>query len=293
MKKVDNSLRPSTGLRVETGRSMPAPPNGRTRVPVLMYHSVSQVPAGPLRSLAVPPGLLAEQLAALAGAGYRLVGLSEAADLLAAGSADRVAALTFDDGYADFLTAGLPVLVEAGAGATLYPSVGQLGRPADWLGRWAGRFGPLLSWSQLREVAGPGTGIEIGNHGLRHHPLDVLPPAQLRHEVVTSHDRLEQELQREIRSFCYPHGYHNRAVRQAVALAGHQNACQIGRRHYRAGDDRFAIPRLQPTPDHSGDDLVALTGTGGRQLVPRAKRLAQPAWRVTRRVAHRLGRTLT
>lgn len=268
-------------------------------VPVLMYHSVSAVRQGPMRSLAVPPHLLAEQLSALAGAGYRLVGLGEAVDRLAAGETAKLAALTFDDGYANFLRAGVPVLAELGASATLYPTVGELGGPASWLGRWAGVFGPLLSWPELREVAG--AGIEIGNHGLLHHPLDVLPRTQLRRELTASHDLLEQQLQRRVRSFCYPHGYHDRVVRELVALAGHDHACEVGRRCYRPGedrypgdgrypgDDRYAVPRLQPTPDHSGEDLLALARTGGPQLLPRAKRLAQPGWRLVRRAAHRLG----
>lgn len=260
-------------------------------VPVLMYHSVSSLAEGPHRTLAVPPRRLAEQLTALREAGYRLVGLSAAAELVGAGTTGGLAVLTFDDGYADFLRAGLPVLRDLGASATLYPAVGHLGGTATWLGRWAAGFGPLLTWPQLREVAG--AGIEIGNHGLLHHPLDVLPGPQLRHEIATSRTRLEQELQREIRSFCYPHGYHDRAVREAVAGAGHDSACEIGRRLYRPGDDRYAVPRLQPTPDHSGADLVRLARTGGRQLVPRLKRLAGPGWRAARWAAHRAGWRLT
>jgi peptidoglycan/xylan/chitin deacetylase (PgdA/CDA1 family) len=261
-------------------------------IPVFMYHSVSAMPIGPHRSLAVPHQRFAEQLRALAGAGYRLVGLTEAIGLITAGSTPRLAVLTFDDGYADFLHSALPVLTDLGAGATLYPSVGHLGEKASWLGEWAEAFGPLLTWPQLREVAS--AGIEVGNHSLVHQPLDVLPPAQLRHEITSSHERLEQELQRTVASFCYPHGYHSKRVREAVALAGYQNACQIGRRRYRPGiDDRLAIPRLQPTSDHTGAALVALAGSGGPRLVPAAKRLAQPGWRTVRRVAHRLGRRLT
>src|SRR3954470_14755665 len=126
-----------------------------TAMPALMYHSVSAVD-GPMRDLAVPPALLAEQLGALTDAGYRLVGLSEALDLLDAGSTDRLLAVTFDDGYRDFLTAALPVLREAGARATLYASVGRLGGSAGWLGRWAPDFGPMLTWSELAEVAAAG-----------------------------------------------------------------------------------------------------------------------------------------
>jgi len=255
-------------------------------VAVLMYHSVSTVSEPSLRALAVPSERLREQLTALQDNGFRLTGQSEAVDLRAAGHPEPVVALTFDDGYADFLHAALPVLADLGATATLYPSVGHLGGHADWLGPHARVFGPMLTWAQVREVAA--AGIEIGSHGLIHHPLDVLPPGQLDTEVRTSRDRLADEVGLPIRSFCYPHGYHGPAVRAAVARAGHDNACEVGRRLYTSADDRLAIPRLHPTPDHSGADLVGLVRDGGPQLVPRLKRAAQPAWRATRRVAYRL-----
>jgi peptidoglycan/xylan/chitin deacetylase (PgdA/CDA1 family) len=247
-----------------------------------MYHSVARVPVPALRSLGVPPARLREQLGALRDAGYRLVGLSSALDL---GEPD-VVALTFDDGYADFFDAALPVLAELDATATLYPAVGHLGGPAAWLGPHASAFGPLLSWTQLREVAA--SGIEIGSHGLLHQPLDVLPPTQLRREVADSRDRLMDELGQPVRSFCYPHGYHGRAVRAAVAQAGYDNACEIGYRLSTVDGDRLAVPRLMATPDLSGAEIVRLVQTGGPPLVPLIKQAAQPAWRVTRRLALRL-----
>ena len=259
-------------------------------LPALMYHSVSAV-AGPMRDLAVPPRRLAEQLGALTTAGYRLVGLTDALDLLERGCADPLVAVTFDDGYRNFLSEAVPVLAEAGAGATLYASVGHLGAPADWLGRWAPDFGDLLTWDELAEVAE--AGIEIGNHSLIHHPLDVLPAARLREETLRSKDELEQRLGRRVRSFAYPHGYNGAKVRAAVLAAGHDNATEVGRRLHTPGERRFAIPRLQPTPDLTGEDLVALVAGGGSPLVPRLKQLAQPGWRAVRRVARAAGRNLT
>jgi peptidoglycan/xylan/chitin deacetylase (PgdA/CDA1 family) len=251
-----------------------------------MYHSVSSVPEPSLRSLAVPPARLREQLTALKVAGYRLTGLSEAVDLHGAGSTEKIVALTFDDGYVDFLDSGLPVLADLNASATLYMSVGHVGEAASWLGPHAPAFGPLMTWRQLREVAA--AGVEIGSHSLIHHPLDVLPAAQLDREILESRDRLADEMQRPIRSFCYPHGYHGPRVRAAVARVGHDNACEVGRRLHTSGDHALAIPRLQPTPDHSGADLVRLVAEGGPQLLPRIKQTAQPAWRVARLLAGRL-----
>ncbi|AGL18387.1 polysaccharide deacetylase family protein [Actinoplanes sp. N902-109] len=259
-------------------------------LPALMYHSVSAV-AGPLHDLAVPPARLAEHLTALGAAGYRLVGLTEALDLLDQGCTDKLVAVTFDDGYRDFSTQALPVLDRAGARATLYASVGHLGGHADWLGRWAPAFGTLLSWAELSEVAA--AGVEIGSHSLIHHPLDVLPAAQLHAEIRRSKDELEQRLGRAVRGFAYPHGYNGARVRDAVRAAGHDNATEVGRRLHTPGERRFAVPRLQPTPELTGADLVALVAGGGSALVPRLKQLAQPGWRVVRRAARATGRNLT
>lgn len=259
-------------------------------LPALMYHSVSTV-AGPLRDLAVPPRRLAEQLEALTAAGYRLTGLTEALDLLGQGCTDRLVAVTFDDGYRDFLTGALPVLAETGAGATLYVSVGHLGAYAEWLGPHAPAFGKLLTWAELGEVAA--AGVEIASHSLVHHPLDVLPAAQLREEITRSKGELEQRLGGPVRGFAYPHGYNGAKVRAAVLAAGHDNATEVGRRMHTPAERRFAVPRFQPTPDMTGADLVAVVGGAGSPLLPRLKQLAQPGWRVVRRVARATGRNLT
>jgi len=259
-----------------------------TNLPVLMYHSVSAVD-GPMRDLAVPPRLLAEQLGALREAGYELVGLTEALARVDGGG--RLMAVTFDDGYRDFLTEALPVLRDTGSRATLYASTGHLGARADWLGPSKDAFGPMLTWDELAEVAAHGI-VEIGNHSHVHHPLDVLPAAQLRREITRSHEALTGRLGRP-RSFAYPHGYHHRRVRDLVASLGYDNATEVGRRLHTPRDDRFAVPRLQPTPDHSGADLVALAATGEPGLTPGLKRLARPGWRLARRAARLAGKRLT
>jgi peptidoglycan/xylan/chitin deacetylase (PgdA/CDA1 family) len=245
-----------------------------------MYHSVSAVADGPLRDLAVPPDALREQLTSLADAGYALTGLTEAIRRKQESPAARVVGLTFDDGYLDFLDAGLEVLQATGAGATLYISVGHMGPGAPEL-MTSPVLGPLLSWDQTREVAK--AGVEIGNHSLIHQPMDVLPHKVVDSEVRISKDRLEQELGSPVVSFAYPHGYNSRRVRNAVAAAGHHNACEVGRRLYDdVTADSYAIPRLQITPDHSGEDVLRIVRTGEPGLAPTIKRLAQPAWRVAR-----------
>jgi peptidoglycan/xylan/chitin deacetylase (PgdA/CDA1 family) len=252
-------------------------------LPVLMYHSVSEVAGGPMRPLAVPAARLAEQLMALRSEGYRLTGLSEALRVRADDPHAPVVAVTFDDGFRDFLTDGLPVLASVGASATLYVAVAHVGKRAAWMGEHARQFGPMLTWEEIGEVAA--AGIEIGNHSLVHTPMDVMPARALEFQVRASRELLRQHTQLPIQSFAYPHGYNSRRVRAAVARSGHQTACEVGHGLYHPDGRALDIPRLQVTSDHSGPDLVELVRTGGPRLLPMVKDAAQPGWRAVRRVA--------
>jgi hypothetical protein len=104
---------------------------------------------------------------------------------------------------------------------------------------------------------------------------------------------LQDRTQTPVPSFAYPHGYHDRAVRAAVARAGHESACEVGYRRYRGAGHRYAIPRLFIGPDHRPADVVALASGAGPWLVPAVKRVAQPGWRLVRRTANLAGVRLT
>lgn len=247
-------------------------------LPVLMYHSIGgAMPAG-LGDLSVPADLLSEQVAALVAGGWEPVGLTEAL----ARRGDRVVALTFDDGYVDFLTAALPVLDRHGARSTLYVPTRDLGGCASWLP--SGQELALLDRAGVAEVAA--RGHEIGSHGAQHVPMDVLPAAVATAHLRESRRALEDVTGTPVRSFCYPHGYHSRRLREQVRRAGYLNACAIGHRTSPAGEDPWAVSRLMVGPDLGADDLVALVGRGRpRGAAPALKRVAAPAWRVARRTA--------
>lgn len=248
--------------------------------PALMYHSISRA-SGPLRKLGVPPELLADQLGLLRSHGYELVGLTEALALTATDPSRAVVALTFDDGYRDFLDAAVPTLEAIGARATLYIPTMFIGGPASWLGADAQSLPPLLSWSELRDCVGTGC-VEIGSHSHTHSHLDTLSVSELHAEVVHSKTLLEEGLHVPVRSFCYPHGYHSRAVREAVRDAAYDNACEVGR-HLRTAQHRWDISRLAVEPAHGPQRVLGDVGSGGPVIVPRAKRALQPAWRRVRR----------
>lgn len=250
-----------------------------TRLPVLMYHAVQSV-SGRLRNLGVPPRLLAAQLHRLRAEGYRLVGLTEALRMTHDSPRPRVVALTFDDAYADFLTAAVPVLTELEARATLYVPTGHVGGPASWLGSDGAALPRLLTWLELRECVA--ARVEIGSHSITHPQLDTLPLLALEHEVRDSRRRLQEALGVSVESFCYPHGYHSALVRSVVRSAGYDNACEVGRR-LRSERHRHAISRLAVGPAHTAERLSNEVRNGGPLVVPVVKRALQPAWRQVRR----------
>ncbi len=249
-------------------------------LPVLMYHAVSRLP-GRLRRLGVPPQLLAEQLTRLRSEGYALVGLTEALETAAYDPTRAVVALTFDDAYSDFLDHAVPILQALDARATLYVPSAHVGDRAAWLGASAAVMPRLLDWDELRDCTASGT-VEIGSHSHTHAQLDTLSAAALDQELVHSRDLLEARLEVEIRSFCYPHGYHSQAVRAAVQACGYDNACEVGRR-LRSPQHRWSLSRLAVGPSDAPARVLANVRRGGPVVVPTVKRALQPTWRQVRR----------
>lgn len=244
-----------------------------------MYHAVSPI-KGRRRALGLEPGLLAGQLSLLRDRGFELMALSSALDAVTEEPDRRVVALTFDDAYEDFVDVALPVLADVGAAGTVYVPTAFVGQAAGWLGRDASDLPSLMSWDQLRQCVASGF-IEIGSHS-RHHPqLDTLPLDLVSQEVEGSKATLEDRLQIKVKSFCYPHGYHDRTVRASVAQAGYENACEVGRR-VSSATHRLSLSRLAVGPRQAPDDLLQDVLRGGPTLVPAAKRVLQPAWRTLR-----------
>src|SRR5215472_17196403 len=91
----------------------------RDRPVILMYHRVARLAHDPWQ-LAVWPERFAEQIEALMQL-RRVVPLGWLAAQLTQGRVPKkVAALTFDDGYADLLANARPTLVQRGCPATVF-----------------------------------------------------------------------------------------------------------------------------------------------------------------------------
>ncbi|MEU3659796.1 polysaccharide deacetylase family protein [Streptomyces sp. NPDC032940] len=189
---------------------------------VAMYHSVGDCSDDPYR-ITVTPERLDAQLAWLRRRGLRGVSV---ADLLAArarGEGSGLVGLTFDDGYADFVTAALPVLRRWNCGATLFVLPGRLGGDNAW--DPLGPRKPLLTADGIRRAASEG--VEIGSHGLTHVDVTQADDLTLKTEVVESRERLAELTGVPADGFCYPYGTVDARAVEAVREAGYGYACAI------------------------------------------------------------------
>lgn len=98
----------------------------------------------------------------------------------------------------------------------------RLGQP--WLDTPPADYA-AVSWEQLRELAD--AGIEIGAHTRTHCRLTRVDDIQIVDELDGAKRRLEEQLQGEVRSFCYPNGspadFDQRGM-AAVERAGYRSA---------------------------------------------------------------------
>ncbi|MEU5090990.1 polysaccharide deacetylase family protein [Streptomyces sp. NPDC021356] len=189
---------------------------------VAMYHSVGDRSDDPYR-ITVTPERLAAQLRWLRRRGLRGVSVRELLAARAAGGGKGLVGLTFDDGYADFVTDALPLLHRHACGATLFVLPGRLGGDNAWDPR--GPRKPLLAADGIRHAAAEG--VEIGSHGLTHADLTRADDRALAAEVATSRTRLQELTGAPVDGFCYPYGSVDARVVAAVREAGYTYACAV------------------------------------------------------------------
>jgi peptidoglycan/xylan/chitin deacetylase (PgdA/CDA1 family) len=245
-----------------------------TVVPVLLYHAITAHPPPGLQRFTVHPRRFVEHLDVVRDTGRVGLTVSQLAACLRGTSRlpDLPVLVTFDDGYADFLTVA-EGLFAAELPSTLYMTTGEIGSAG------------MLTRRQLQSLD---PAVEVGAHSRTHPRLDELSPARLHGEVSGSKADLEDVLQRPVRSFAYPHGDHDRNVRQAVIDAGFDSAAAVKNAFSHDRDDPFAIARITVTADTTAARIRELMQGGGAPLAWSGERRRTRAYRAYRRARRRL-----
>jgi peptidoglycan/xylan/chitin deacetylase (PgdA/CDA1 family) len=184
----------------------------------LLLHSITETPA--LHCSYFSPFKFESLVSRLTGEGFAFTTVSRAAvDVPAQGCAvpcaQRRIVMTFDDGFANFFTHGLPVCERHGIQVTVFCVAGFLGKSSSWdaLPKQS-----HLTKSQIREISR--LGHEIGSHTLSHANLTFLSEKELRTELSESKKILEDCTGKPVTSLSFPFGRINRRVWEAAKRIG-------------------------------------------------------------------------
>ncbi|MFO8155319.1 MAG: polysaccharide deacetylase family protein, partial [Thiohalospira sp.] len=191
-------------------------------MPILMYHDI--VPATPQDVHDVSIAQFAAQMRWLHEARYQVVPAESwaAARTSSQPLPANAVGITFDDGFENTYSVAWPILQRHRFPATIFLVTGALAGTSAWRqGALAGTS--LLSRLQILELAQGGIGF--GSHTVTHTPLTDLPTtASIDRELVESKVALEQLLDREVVSLCYPFSRVNAEIKQRAQKAGYELA---------------------------------------------------------------------
>lgn len=205
---------------------------GSARSAILTFHSLDN--SGSF--LSIPPARFRDQMQWLVDSGIRVVPLSETRNISGA------IALTFDDGFRNFLQHGLAILEKHRLPATVFIVTGYCGRNNRWPGQSpAAPKLELMSWTELRELTAQG--IELGAHTVNHPNLASMPEKQVAGELRDCKSAIEDKTGKLVRSFAYPYGAFVPAVRQQVQQQ-FEIACGTKLRFAGPESDPWDLPRI-------------------------------------------------
>jgi peptidoglycan/xylan/chitin deacetylase (PgdA/CDA1 family) len=216
-------------------------PDGVTRqvrVPILMYHYLSDPPPGAdryRRDLSVSPALFEQHLAYLREQGYQAITLYDLLYHLAQGAPlpERPVIITFDDGYRDNYENAFPLLEEYGFDATFFVLIEVTNQgEAEY-----------LTWDMLREMHAAGMDIEC--HARVHENLPENDDARLIWQVLGCREAIEKELGQRPRFVAYPSGRFDERVAAFFASDNYWGGITTQQGTLHSSDALFQIKRLR------------------------------------------------
>jgi peptidoglycan/xylan/chitin deacetylase (PgdA/CDA1 family) len=225
----------------------------RIRVPILMYHYVSELPPdwdATRRELTVSPAQFRSHLDYLFYNGYTPISLYTLDDALLTGQPlpAKSVILTFDDGYIDHYVHVFPALQQFGFTATFFiiTSSADENRPG------------YLTWEQIAEMATAGMSMEA--HTKTHRELLDLTYDQVVYEVLGSIESLAYYTRQPPRMFSYPVGRYDALTLDVVTQLGVWRAVTTERGMLHTTDNRLLLSRLRVPGGADADMIAALLG---------------------------------
>lgn len=208
------------------------------KVPILMYHYVSDPPAGADEyrvDLSVSPAAFREQMTYLRDNGYTPIDLYALSTAIVGSTElpDKPVIITFDDGYSDNYHNAFPILQEFGFKGTFFVI-------SEFIDR--GREG-YMDWGMIEAMARAGQRIE--SHSRTHPNLTEKDHAGLIWEILGAQETIAAHIGYRPRYFCYPGGDYNEATIQLLRELDYWGALTTASGSWHGFNNRFEWERLR------------------------------------------------
>lgn len=210
----------------------------RIRVPILMYHYVSDLPpdADDIRlGLTVVPPLFQAHMQYLSDAGFTTISLYDLNAALTAGTSlpPKPIVLTFDDGYRDAYTNVFPILQRYGFTATFFiiTARADANDPAH------------VSWQQIKQMSDAGMSMEP--HTKDHLDLRERDHDFLIYQMKGSIESLTAFTGRMPRMFSYPVGHYDSAALDVTSELNIDIAVSTVNGDLQTTTGRLHLPRVR------------------------------------------------
>lgn len=245
----------STPLPTSTPWPTPDGVARQARVPILMYHYLSDPPPGAdryRRDLSVSPALFEQHLAYLAEQGYQSITLVDLLYHLVQGAPlpEKPVILTFDDGYRDVYENALPLLQRFGFTATVFVLIEVTNQSEA----------EYLTWEQMREMAAAGMAIEC--HARVHEYLPENDDDRLIWQVLGCREAIESAIGQRPRFVAYPSGHFDDRVMAFFASDNFWGGVTTQQGSLHSSDALFQIKRLRVRNTTTVEKLAELLEGG-------------------------------
>jgi peptidoglycan/xylan/chitin deacetylase (PgdA/CDA1 family) len=234
---------------------------------ILTYHSI-----GAGGRFSQPIETFDEQMRILSER-FTVVALPRLLEAVQAG-VERLAAVTFDDGFADLYFCAFPILRMHRLPFTVFLATSFLESDCDAFA-WSPHYAGLdpLTWEQVREMMT--AGCHVGSHTHSHARLSECATVEIRAELTRSRSILETQTGSCVTLLAYPfgqpHDYDRRAM-AAAAESGYTAAFTTLQSGLTSIPKPYEIPRVMIDASDSRDDFLQKI-TGKRNYVARLERL--------------------
>jgi peptidoglycan/xylan/chitin deacetylase (PgdA/CDA1 family) len=251
---TETPLPSSTPTDTPTPTPQPTPLNGGQSavVPILMYHYISEPPAGAdaiRRDLSVSPADFEAHLAYLRQAGYQTISMKDLTYALSGHLTlpEKPVIISFDDGYRDNYEYAFPLLRKYGYTGIFF----LFTQVIDWYHE------DYITWEMVQEMHQ--AGMEFGSHSYRHSDLTDRDYDFLVYEILGSKEAIEERIGEPVRFFSYPSGRYDSFTVEVVVSANFWGAVTTQWGADQSYQHRFEMPRIRvrgnDTADHVAEKL--------------------------------------